>query len=135
MICLDASVVIAILNMRSAKLRRRLGYALHAGMPISLPVVALHELRYGFAKGPQRDVEEQRLEKFLSLGIAILPFEADDALHAAKIRAAMDVYYTPMDPYDALVAAQALRHGSMLATLNKEGFERVPGLEVVDWSE
>lgn len=135
MICLDASVVIAIVNMRSAKPRRRLGDALHAGTPIVLPVVALHELRYGFAKSSRREVEEQRFEKFLSLGIAILPFEPDDALHAAEIRAAMDVYSAPMDPYDGLVAAQALRHGATLATLNKEGFERVPGLSVMDWSE
>lgn len=135
MICLDASVVIAIVNMRSANPRRRLGDALHAGTPIALPVVALHELRYGFAKSPQREVEEQRFAKFLSLGIAILPFETDDARHAAEIRAAMDVYSAPMDPYDGLVAAQALRHGATLATLNKEGFERVPGLSVMDWSE
>lgn len=135
MICLDASVVIAIVNMRSANPRRRLGDALHAGTPIALPVVALHELRYGFAKSPQREVEEQRFAKFLSLGIAILPFETEDALHAAEIRAAMDVYSAPMDPYDGLVAAQALRHGATLATLNKEGFERVPGLSVMDWSE
>lgn len=135
MICLDASVVIAIVNMRSATPRQRLGDALHAGTPIALPVVALHELRYGFAKGLQREVEEQRFEKFLSLGIAILPFEADDACRAAEIRAAMDVYYAPIDPYDALVAAQALRHGAMLATLNKEGYERVPGLSVMDWAE
>ena len=133
MICLDASVVIAIVNMRSTNPRRRLGDALHAGTPIVLPVVALYELRYSFAKSPQREVEEQRFEKFLSLGITILSFEADDAIHAAEIRAAMDVYYAPMDPYDALVAAQALRHGATLATLNKEGFGRVPGLTVVDW--
>ncbi|SIR48281.1 type II toxin-antitoxin system VapC family toxin [Bosea sp. TND4EK4] len=135
MICLDANVVIAIVTMRNTKLRRRLGEALHAGTPIVLPVVALQELRYGFAKSTQHEVEEQRFEKFLSLGIAILPFEADDALQAAEIRTAMDVYYAPMDPYDALVAAQALRHGATLATLNKEGFERVPGLKVMDWAE
>lgn len=135
MICLDASVAIAIVNMRSAKPRRRLGDALQAGTPIALPVVALHELRYGFTKSPQREVDERRFEKFLSLGIAILPFEADDALHAAEIRAAMDVYSAPMDTYDGLVAAQALRHGATLATLNKEAFARVPQLNVLDWSE
>lgn len=135
MICLDASVVIAIVNMRSANPRRRLGDALHAGTPIALPVVALHELRYGFAKSPQREVEEQRFAKFLSLGIAILPFEADDALQAAEIRGAINETSVPMDPYDALVAAQAIRHGAMLATLNRKGFVRVPELNVLDWSE
>lgn len=135
MICLDTNVVIAIVNMRNAKLRQRLASALHAGTPIALPVVALHELRYGFTKSPQREVEEQRLEKFLSLGITILHFEGDDALHAAEIRAEMDVNSVPMDPYDALVAAQAIRHGAMLATLNKKGFARVRELNVLDWSE
>lgn len=135
MICLDSNVVISILNMRNEKLRQRLGDALHAGTPIALPVVALHELRYGFTKSPQGEVEEQRLEKFFSLGIATLPFEADDALHAAEIRAEMHVNSVAMDPYDALVAAQAIRHGAILATLNKNGFARVRELNVLDWSE
>lgn len=135
MICLDANIVIAIVSMRNTKLRRRLGEALQAGVQIALPVVALQELRYGFAKSPRREVEERRLEKFLGLGIAILPFEEDDAVHASAIRAAMDVYDTPIDTYDALMAAQACRHGAALATLNKRGFNRVPGLEVTDWSE
>ena len=49
MICLDASVVIAIVNMRSAKPRRRLGDALHAGTPIALPVTAEHLRQEGLS--------------------------------------------------------------------------------------
>ncbi|WP_083269602.1 PIN domain-containing protein [Bosea vaviloviae] len=107
---------------------------MRAGTPIALPVVALYELRYGFAKSERREQAEQLLEKFLSLGIAVLPFEEDDAAHAGDIRAALEMSGMPIGPYDYLIAAQARRHGAALVTLNKKEFERVPGLMVMDWA-
>lgn len=135
MIFLDSNIAVAIIEMRNAKLRRLLGEELHAGTPIALPVIALQELRYGFARSGRRQLGEKYLEKFLSLGIAVPPFEAEDAAYAAEIRAALDVYRARINPYDALMAAQARRHGAALATLNKESFARVPELNVLDWSE
>jgi tRNA(fMet)-specific endonuclease VapC len=40
---------------------------------------------------------------------------------------------TPISPYDVLIAAQARRRGAALVTLNRNEFERVPGLLVTDW--
>jgi tRNA(fMet)-specific endonuclease VapC len=134
MICLDTNIVIWIVNGRSSALRHRLGEQLRTGTPIALPVVALYELRYGFAKSERREQAEQLLEKFLSLGIPVLPFEEDDAAHAGDIRAALETRGTPIGPYDYLIAGQARRHGAALVTLNKTEFERVPGLLVMDWA-
>jgi tRNA(fMet)-specific endonuclease VapC len=134
MICLDTNIVIGIVNGRSSSLRHRLGEQMRAGMPVALPVIALFEMRYGFAKSDRRAINEGLLERFLGLGVDVLPFEAEDAAHAGDIRAHLERKGTPIGPYDCLIAAQARRHGATLVTANAREFARVPGLLLADWA-
>jgi tRNA(fMet)-specific endonuclease VapC len=134
MICLDTNIVISIVNGRSSSLRHRLGEQMRSGTSVALSVVALFEMRYGFAKSNRREQSESVLERFLDLGIAVLPFEAEDATHAGDIRAHLERAGTPIGHYDYLIAAQARRHGAALVTLNLREFARVPGLIVMDWA-
>ena len=134
MICLDTNIVIGIVNGRSSSLRHRLGEQMRAGTPIALPVVALFEMRYGFAKSDRREHSEGLLERFLGLGINVLPFEAEDAAHAGDIRAHLESRGVPIGHYDYLIAAQARSRNATLVTANSREFERVPGLVVVDWA-
>jgi tRNA(fMet)-specific endonuclease VapC len=134
MICLDTNIVIWIINGRSSSLRHRLGEQIRAGTPIALPVVALFEMRYGIAKSGQSARNERLLERFLGLGIDVLPFETEDAAHAGAIRADLESAGAPIGHYDYLIAAQARRRGAALVTLNQREFERVPGLLVVNWA-
>ncbi|WP_454624089.1 PIN domain-containing protein [Bradyrhizobium cenepequi] len=91
-------------------------------------------MRYGFARSGRREHNESLLERFLGLGIDVLPFETDDAMHAGEIRAHLESEGTPIGHYDYLIAAQARRRGAALVTLNTREFARVPGLLVVDWA-
>ena len=134
MICLDTNIVISIVNGRSSSLRHRLGEQMRGGTAVALPVVALFEMRYGFAKSDRRSRSEHLLERFLGLGIDILPFEAEDAAHAGEIRAELESVGTPIGPFDYLIAAQARRRGATLVTANAREFARVPGLLVADWT-
>jgi tRNA(fMet)-specific endonuclease VapC len=134
MICLDTTIVIWIVNGRSSSLRHRLGEQIRGGTPVALPVVALFEMRHGFAKSSRREHNEHLLEQFLGLGIAVLPFETEDAVHAGDIRARLESAGTPIGSYDYLIAAQARRRGAALVTLNTREFSRVPGLIVTDWA-
>jgi tRNA(fMet)-specific endonuclease VapC len=134
MICLDTNIVIGIVNGRNSSLRHRLGEQMRAGMPVALPAIALFEMRYGFAKSDRRDHNEHLLERFLGLGIAVLPFVAEDAAHAGDIRADLESKGTPIGHYDYLLAAQARRRGATLVTANVREFARVPGLLVADWT-
>jgi tRNA(fMet)-specific endonuclease VapC len=134
MICLDTNIVIGIVNGRSSSLRHRLGEQMRADMPVALPVIALFEMRYGFAKSDRRAINEGLLERFLGLGIDVLPFEAEDAAHAGDIRAHLESKGTPIGPYDCLIAAQARRRGATLVTANAREFARVPGLLLADWA-
>jgi len=133
MICLDTNIVISIVNRRSPSLRHRFNEQVRAGTPIALPVIALFEMRYGFAKSDRRQHNEDLLDRFLGLGIDVLPFEPEDAAHAGDIRAQLEKAGTPIGHYDYLIAAQARRRGAALVTLNRREFERVPGLIVLDW--
>jgi tRNA(fMet)-specific endonuclease VapC len=133
MICLDTNIVIWTVSGRSS-FRHRLGEQIRAGTPVALPVVALFELRYGLAKSRRRAESELQLERFLGLGIDVLPFEIEDAVHAGDIRAQLESTGTPIGHYDYLIAAQARRRGAALVTLNAREFERVPGLLVVNWT-
>ena len=134
MICLDTNIVISIVNGRGSSLRHRLGEQMRAGTPVALPVVALFEMRYGFAKSDRRQQSEHLLERFLDLGVDVLSFETEDAAHAGDIRAELERKRTPIGHYDYLIAAQARRRGAALVTLNTREFARVPGLIVIDWA-
>lgn len=107
---------------------------MRGGTSVGLPVVALFEMRYGFAKSDRREHSERLLERFLDLGIDVLPFETEDAAHAGEIRAQLESTGSPIGHYDYLIAAQARRRGAALVTLNTREFSRVPGLIVTDWA-
>ncbi|MGH6680082.1 MAG: PIN domain-containing protein [Bradyrhizobium sp.] len=133
MICLDTNIVISIVNGRSSSLRHRLEEQIRNRTTVGLPVIALFEMRYGFAKSDRREHNERVLDRFLGLGIDVLPFEAEDAAHAGDIRARLEIAGQPIGHYDYLIAAQARRRGAALVTLNVREFSRVPGLIVTDW--
>jgi len=134
MICLDTNIAIYVINRRIPAIRFRLAEQIRLGTEIGVPVVALFELRYGHARSDRRDDSDRLLAEFLSPGIAVLPFEAEDAAHAGDIRAHLESKGMPIGPYDVLIAAQARRRGAALVTLNAREFERVPGLLVVNWA-
>lgn len=134
MICLDTNIAIYVINRRIPSIRHRLGEQLRLGTEIGFPVVALFELRYGYARSDRRVESDRLLAEFLAPGIAILPFEAEDAAHAGDIRADLERKGTPIGYYDYLIAAQARRRSATLVTANSREFARVPGLLLADWT-
>ncbi|WP_322516021.1 type II toxin-antitoxin system VapC family toxin [Rhodopseudomonas palustris] len=133
MICLDTNVVIGIINGRAPQLETRFRETIGV-VPVALPVIALFELRYGYAKSNRRVQMEALLGEFLAPGVTILPFGEEDAAEAGDIRADLEVQGVPIGFYDVLIAAQARARGAILVTANRREFERVPGLMVTDWA-
>jgi len=133
MICLDTNIAIYVINRRVPTVRHRLAEQLRLRTDIGLPVIALFELRYGHARSSRRAESDRLLAEFLAPGIAVLPFDAEDAAHAGDIRADLESKGTPIGPYDCLIAAQARCRGATLVTANSGEFARVPGLLVADW--
>lgn len=134
MLCLDTNVIVGLLNGRQPALRRRYAEERLAESRLTLPAIALFELRFGVANSERPAQNARVLDALLAEGVEILDFDADDAADAGEIRAHLKRAGTPIGPCDILIAAQARRRGAALVT-NKVGeFSRVPGLIAIDWA-
>ena len=77
---------------------------------------------------------EQSLLRFL-LPLSILPFGPAEASEYGEIRTYLQKQGTPIGPMDTLIAAHARSEGLILVTNNIREFERVPDLELENWTE
>src|SRR5260370_36762065 len=116
MICLETNIAIYVINRRVPAIRHRLAEQLRLGTEIGFSVIALFELRYGHARSDRRAESDRLLAEFLAPGIAVLPFDEEDAVHAGDIRAHLENQGTPIGPFDYLIAAQARRRGAPFVT-------------------
>lgn len=133
MFSLDSSTTIDFLRRPPAQLVRRVGEACEAGR-LAISAIVLFELSYG-AERRVHPTHLERLQTFLGGGVEVLEFDADDAWTAGELRARLDRDGNRIDPYDTLIAAQALRRGLTLVTANIREFERIPGLRLENWRE
>jgi tRNA(fMet)-specific endonuclease VapC len=101
---------------------------------LGVPAIVEYQLRYGLerlppaAAAPRQAALTQLLQAMQSL-----PFDAECAGHAARIRAELEAAGTPIGPHDLLIAATAMRYQATLVTRNVREFSRVPGLQCVNW--
>lgn len=73
-------------------------------------------------------------ERVLKDRIASLPFTTEEAAVYAELQAGAISSGNTRSVIDLCIAATALRHGLVLATLNTRDFRSIPGLRVEDWS-
>lgn len=100
---------------------------------LAVDPIILGELRFGILLLP-RGRRRARLERWFATGIRRLhciPWEADCGLRWAELLADLRKSGRSMPIKDSLIAATALAHGLVVATRNRQDFERA-GLEVVD---
>ncbi len=127
---LDTNIVIFALRRGSESLRDRLR-AERDRLVVS--TITVSELAYGSAKSSDPHANRLAVEQFLSL-VSVLPFDVSAAQHAGEIRQQLGAVGAPIGGYDVLIAGHARSAGLAVVTNNTREFERVPGLEVVDWS-
>lgn len=104
------------------------------GDEVATSSIVLFELWYGVAKSKQAKLNADRLATFLGGPIDILHFTVEDADHAGRVRADLELAGKPIGAYDVLIAGHALRLGAVLVTANSDEFSGVKGLRVQDWS-
>jgi tRNA(fMet)-specific endonuclease VapC len=104
----------------------------HDRMCIS--AVTLGELVFGAEHSQQVERNLADIEAMVAR-IEVLPFDNKAAYHFGQIRAPLYGVGHPIGPYDMMIAAQARAGGLILVTNNVKEFERVPGLQIEDWSE
>jgi len=79
-------------------------------------------------------VNERRLQTFLSLYLKILPLDVADVVAAGRIRADLETSKQPIGPFDTLIAGQALARNLTLITANVREFSRIKQLRWQDWA-
>lgn len=100
---------------------------------IAVDPIVLGEVRFGILLLP-RGRRRARLEQWFDAGIRrllCLPWEAETGLRWAELLAALRTSGRAMPVKDSLIAATALVHGLVVATRNRDDFEKA-GLEIVD---
>jgi len=106
---------------------------LHAEPPYQLGLSAIteHEVRFGLELKSAPKLEQQVNRLFSTL--EVLPFDREDARAAAEVRARLRTDGRPIGDFDALLAGVAIARDLIFVTANVREFERVRGLEVVNW--
>lgn len=125
---LDANVVIALLNDTTAKPAQRARREKPSDVAIS--AIVAHELFYGAFKSRRTTHNVALID---ALQFAVLEFDREDARQAGEVRAFLAAKGTPIDPYDVLIAGQAMARNLTLVTHNTDEFGRVKGLRLEDW--
>ena len=99
---------------------------------VAIPTIVLFELEVGIAKSTAPQKRRQQLSELTSV-TKVLPFGIEEATVAADIRVKLEQRGNPIGPYDILIAATAISNNGTLVTHNVREFERVEGLQLVDW--
>ena len=130
MYLLDTNTCIFVINRKPVHVRNKfLEIELHE---LAISSITLFELDFGARKGANSRDNLIRLEHFTAL-VTVLPFDADAAREAGRLRYYLRKQGTPMGDMDTLIAAHALSVGATVVTNNTREFERVPNLVVEDW--
>lgn len=126
---LDTSLCIDVLRRRQAAVSARFNASAGA---MALSSVAAMELLYGAERSVDTVRTRAAVADFMDR-LIVLPFEADAADHAARIRADLNRKGLSIGPYDCLIAGHARSRGLAVVTGNTREFERVDGLMVENW--
>ena len=126
-VVLDTSVLIAAERgaVRFEALLESLGEE-----PVAIAAITASELLHGCHRASDPGVRARRAAFVDALldALPVLPFGMPEARRHAELWAELARTGTVIGPHDLLMAATALAHGFVLATLNQREFGRVPGL-------
>ena len=130
---LDTNVLVEVVRGSYAIVRERFFEALANERPLFASLIVVHELYFGCELYRDPAGEFARVREILSK-VQIEPFDEPDMASAAKVRAALRKRGQTIGAYDALIAGQALARDWTVVTANKREFNRVEGLNVIDWT-
>ena len=126
---LDTNICAGILRGKSEIISR---YVENAGN-VAIPAMAVGELYFGVEKSRDKD-KNRRLLKELMAVIPSVQTTDDIMAKYGELRAEMEAAGMRLEDADLLIAATAVSLGAVLVTGNIRHFDRVPGLQVENWS-
>lgn len=99
---------------------------------LAIPAMAEAELLYGLEK-KQSDRLWREYRDFLEDRLTVLAVDKAVAAVFGRLKAEKEAAGAPRADFDLWIAATALHHGLILATLNGRHFHDLSGLRVEDW--
>ena len=130
-VMLDTNICIYIIKQRPRTVLDH--FAVYRVSDVGISIVTLAELEYGAGKSSNPARNRRALQEFSSpLEVAV--FDRPAAIHYGKVRTALERKGSPIGSMDLLIAAHALSLGVRLITNNEMEFNRVPGLQVENWT-
>ncbi len=128
---LDTNICIELIRRRSRKILNRL-YKHKVGQ-IALSVITLAELEYGVIRSSDPARNKLALVEFCC-PLEVLAFDDRAAAIYGQIRSELEYAGRPIGPLDMLIAAHALSVDAVLVTNNLHEFQRVPNLNLENWT-
>jgi len=132
-LALDTNIIIALVRNKDLVVRQHFGQALLGDEPLVASLIVLHELLLGCELYHDPEGERRRVNVVLA-NVLIDPLNEADITAAAHLTAKLAKQGAVIGPFDRLIAGQALARDWTLVTANKREFERVDGLNVIDWT-
>ena len=130
---LDTNAVSALMKGNAAMIDR-----LAAASPtdVAVPQPVLAEIAYGIERLPRSKRRTLLEARFNLLSAELMRAEwTDDVLRAyGRVKTALEKRGTPIEDFDAAIAAHALATGATLVTADRAHMTRIPGLRVEDWT-
>ncbi|MEO7853674.1 MAG: type II toxin-antitoxin system VapC family toxin [Rubrivivax sp.] len=127
---LDTNIVIFVIRQRPPQALEV--FNRHAGR-MALSAITLAELLHGAEKSSRPLPNLAVVEDFCSR-LEVLSYGPKAAQHYGQIRAALENQGTPIGVNDLHIAAHARSEGLIVVTNNRREFDRVPALQIEDWS-
>ena len=128
---LDTNIVIYTMKNRPQQVKKR--FEQYNGR-MGISTVTIGELVFGAEHSQQVERNLADIEAMVAR-LEVLPFDINAAYHFGQLRSSLYRVGKPIGPYDMMIAAQAVASGLKLATNNVKEFERIPGLQLEDWSK
>lgn len=133
MIVLDTNVTSELLRPEPAQ--SVVAWVLASGPALATTSITLAEIRYGIERLPDGRRKGQLVaateEIFETFADQVLPFDRRAAVEYATVVSSRERAASPIDGFDAQIAAICRVHGATLATRNIKDFQGI-GLELLD---
>ncbi|MBP5176512.1 MAG: type II toxin-antitoxin system VapC family toxin [Treponema sp.] len=129
---LDTNVIIDAIKNKSPCLRQHFEETYTTDIFVSSIVVA--ELEFGAAHSNDYSRNKALYEQFIK-DFAIVPFEKQYCTPYGELRHYLTKSGQVIGLNDMLIAATAIANGGILVTHNTAEFERIPKIQLADWTK
>ena len=101
---------------------------------VKISAITLFELHVGSTTSIKPEVRLNHINTFLKY-IEVLPIGSPEAAIAANLIGIHQKVGLKMGGMDSLIASTAINNNLIMVTNNTRHFERIPGLQCVDWTK